>query len=96
VNPKTDVPDPSIDVSVVPGLYVLLVGNGMPILKAYFRHTSEKLSLSLDGGRCFYSDVKVLDLAAYDDNILLRLPSAPFRAIIFQTEENLLAILVER
>jgi hypothetical protein len=36
MNPKIDVPGPSIDVSVVPGLYVLLVGNGMPILEAYF------------------------------------------------------------
>jgi hypothetical protein len=36
MNPKTGVPGPSIDVSVLPGLYVLLVGNGMPILEAYF------------------------------------------------------------
>jgi hypothetical protein len=36
MNPKIAVPGPSIDVSVVPGLYVLLVGNGMPILEACF------------------------------------------------------------
>jgi hypothetical protein len=36
MNPKIDVPGPSIDVSIVPGLYVLLIGNGMPILEAYF------------------------------------------------------------
>jgi hypothetical protein len=33
-----DVPGPSIDVSVVPGLYVLFVGNGMPILKPISVH----------------------------------------------------------
>jgi hypothetical protein len=36
MNPQIDVPGPSIDVSVVPGLCVLLVGNGMPVLEAYF------------------------------------------------------------
>jgi hypothetical protein len=36
MNPKKDVPGPSIDVSVVPGLCILLVGNGMPVLEAYF------------------------------------------------------------
>jgi hypothetical protein len=36
MNLKIDVPGHSIDVSVVPGLYVLLVGNRMPILEAYF------------------------------------------------------------